>query len=492
MKKKHIPAVLVLLTLALGCLCLPGGIIPASPSPTPKVKPTIPAFPTIPEITASPGIETPVADSVELTSAGPWLLVETDKGLWAANLDGSGLKRLTDVDFWDYRLPSALQPFGNLVAYISPAGFDLHHMSLNLLSLPDGTITRVTDLTSAETETYADLDPGQAGIEALLAVRNRHNLAWSPDGRLLAFVGVMDGPSADIYTYDTVTQEIRRLSQGDAQHYFPSWSPGGQTLLYFGTDSFSSGAVLSTTGVWAASGVEMTPELLYIPSGDGGAENLVGWLDDTTAVLDNVYPAGGPERLRLYDVVSKEEVVLSEGSLRAVAVDSWRGTVIYADPSGLFQLTSPDETPVQISQKEVEWIPPVEPGEYFIKVYFTDGSLATYGNSDYDHAVSPNTVTMGSGGQDVSVWGWIWCWTSDAEAEPGAWVTGPGADVGRIFNDPAAFPIWNQDSNLFFFEVEGVNAFRLYRATFDAFYNDLTAVGLIDAALRSVGWLGNP
>jgi hypothetical protein len=492
MKKNLVPLIIVLLILGLGCLCLPGGITPLSPSPTPQVRPTIPASPIVPEITFSHVVETPESNPVELTATGPWLLVETDKGLWAANLDGSGLTQLTDVDYWDYRLLVALQPKGNLVAFISPAGSDLHHMALNLLSLPDGSITRVTDLTSAETEAYAELQPGAAGYEALLSVRDRHNLAWSPDGRRLAFVGVMDGPTAEVYTYEPALEQIRRISRDDSQNYSPSWSPDGQTLLYFGTDSLSSGAVLSTTGVWAASGEEMTPALLYTPAGDGGAEHLVGWLDATTAVLDNIYPASGPERLRLYDLVTKEELMLNEGWMLAVAVDSWRGALIYANPSGLFLLTSPDETPVLISQKEVEWIPPPNPGEYFFKVFFMDGSLATYGTSDYDHAVSPNTVLTGTGGQDVSLWGWIWCWTSDAEAEPGAWVTGPGAEVGRIFDDRANFPIWDQDSNLFFFGVEGVNAFRLYRATFDAFYSDLTEVGFIDAALRSVGWLGNP
>jgi hypothetical protein len=486
---------ILVLILGMGCLCTPIGFLQNrwTPTYTPKQTPAqietkIPVH-VVPTETSAP-VNIPV--TVPLNATGPWLLVETDSGLWATNHNGSGLKKLTDIDYWDYRLPAALQPHGNLIAFISPAGSDLHHMSLNLLSLPEGTITKITDLTSAETEAYADLAPGEAGLEALLAVRERHNLAWSTDGQRLAFVGVMDGPTAEIYVYDIVLNKIQRISSDDAQNYSPSWSPDGKTLLYFGTDSFSSGAVLSTNGVWEASGEGMNPSWLYTPEKDSGAEHLVGWMDDTTAVLDNIYPASGPERLRLYNVVTTKEVMLNENWMLAAEADSWRFAVIYADPSGLFLLTSLDETPVHLSQQEVEWIPPVNPGEYFFKVYFTDGSLATYGTSEYDHAVSPTNVMMGTGGQDVSVWGWIWLWTSDAETEPGAWVTGPGADVGRIFDDRAAFPMWDQDSNLFFFGVEGVNAFRLYHATFDAFYSDLMEVGFINAAVRSVGWLGNP
>ena len=35
-----------------------------------------------------------------LNAEGPWLLMETDQGLWAANPDGSGMAQLTDVDYW--------------------------------------------------------------------------------------------------------------------------------------------------------------------------------------------------------------------------------------------------------------------------------------------------------------------------------------------------------------------------------------------------------
>ena len=492
---KTVVVAILVFSLELSCLCTPLGILQSSWAPTFTPFPTLSQIETKPPVKIIPTeTSTPVniPDNRVLTDEGPWLLVETNQGLWATNLDGSGLTKLTDYDYWDYMLPAALQPHGNLVAFISPVGSDLHHMALNLLSLPNGTITKVTDLTSEETEAYADLAPGEAGNEALLAVRNRHNLAWSTDGLNLAFVGVMDGPTADIYTYNTMLGQIRRISTDDAQDYFPSWSPDGKTLLYFGTDSFSSGAVLSTTGVWAASGDDLVSKWLYTPDSDSGAEHLVGWMSNSTAVLDNLYPASGPERLRLYNVVTTEEVMLNEGWMLAAEADSWRFAVIYANPSGLFLLTSPDETPVQVSQQEVEWIPPVDPGEYFFKVFFTDGSLATYGTSDYDHAISPINVITGTGGQDVSVWGWIWLWTSNAEAEPGAWVTGPGADVGRIFNDKAGFPMWDEDSNLFFFGEEGVNVFRLYRATFNATYNDVTALGLIDATVRSVAWLGNP
>jgi hypothetical protein len=477
---KRLAISILIISLGLGCLCNPISLFGVSPTATEVIQPFPVQTDTIPAVIVQP----------TLSPEGPWLMVETDAGLWATNLDGSGATQLTDVDYWDYNLPTALQPSGNMVAFISPAGNDLHHMALNMISLPDGSVTKITDLTSAETEAFADLGEGSAGYEALLAIRNRHNLAWTSDGSRLAFTGLMDGPSAEIYIYDVDQEQIRRVSTDDAQDYFPSWSPDGSRLVYFGTDSFSSGAVLNTTGVWLASGEELAPSLLYKP--EDAAEFLAGWMGNTHIVLYNTHPAGGAENLRLLDLDTNTAVQLNEGGILTAAVDSWRWAVIYYDHYGLYLLTAWDEAPTQVSDKEVEWISPVDPGEYFFKVYFTDGSLATYGTSEYDYGISPTTVLTGTGGQDVSVWGWIWLWTSDSTREPGAWVTGPGVEIGRIFDDPAAFPIWDQDSNLFFFGVEGTHAFRLYRATFEAFYSDLSEVAFIGAAIRSVGWLGYP
>lgn len=35
---------------------------------------------------------------------------------------------------------------------------------------------------------------------------------WSPDGRYLAFLGAIEGPSSDVYVYDTATDRVQRLT----------------------------------------------------------------------------------------------------------------------------------------------------------------------------------------------------------------------------------------------------------------------------------------
>jgi hypothetical protein len=488
---RFVTCVIILMTLSLGCLCLPTGITPTSPFPTPPVNPIVTATPVLetpfinPIVTATPVLETPV-NTAGLISGGPWLLIETDHGLWAANADGSGLTQLTNVDYWDWNLPNAVQPGGNQVVFLTPSTYDFHNMALNLLSLPEGTITKLTDLTSPATEAYTGSAPGDDKFEGLQAVRNRHNYSWSQDGTRLAFVGLMDGPSAELYLYDATSGDIKRVSTDDAQNYWPSWSPDGNTLLYFGAKAFGTGAGLDTTGVWSARGDGTNVTSLYVPK--DGSEEQVGWLDAKTVLIDTWYPAAGGENLRLFDVVTTSKIMLSEDWIISAKADSWRGAAMFANSSGLYLLTAEDRAPVQVSQEEVSRIDTLEPGEYFFSVYFANGSLATYGTSDMDHQVSP--VKEDSGSLEVAMYAWIWCWTSEGNSQPGVWITGPGIDIGQIYDGDARLPIWDTHNNLLFFASNGGSGYDLYRTTFSAYYRDLAVVGSIDAEIYRVVWLG--
>lgn len=480
---RSVTVVIILVTLSLGCLCLPAGIIPTIPAPTQPVKPIV----TVPPVLVPPTVEPPVSNTSGLAPNGPWLLIEAGQvGLWGANADGSGMTQLTDRDYWDLNLANAVQPGGNKVAFVSPATYDFHNMALNLLSLPDGTITKITDLTSPETEAYTESVPGDDSFEGLRAVRNQHNYAWSPDGTRLAFVGLMDGPSAEIYLYNDLSGVIQRVSNDDAQNYWPSWSPDGNALLYFGAEAFGTGAGFNTTGVWLAHGDGMDVTLLYRP--ESGSEELAGWLDATTAVIDTWHPANGGENLRLYDIFTTKTSMLSADRVISAATENLRGSAMFANSSGLYLLTAEDRAPVRVSQEEVARIDPVEPGEYFFTVYFTNGSLATYGTSEMDYQVSP--VENDSVELEVASYALIWAWTSDGVSQPGVWITGPGIEIGQIFDKGARLPIWDKNNNLLFFAPKRAGGYDLYRTTFEAYYRDLAVVGSIDPGIDRVVWLG--
>jgi hypothetical protein len=477
---------ITLLISGLSCQWLTQDLTPATPTDESPAEETAP--PTEPP--TSPDTPTSPPEAGVLNAGGPWLLIETPEGWWAANPDGTAITQLTEVDYKD-----AIQPGGNLIAFITPA-FSIHYnvyqnMALNTLSLPDGKVTKITDLTSPETEAYAEEGPGTLNFDALRAVRDQRSFAWSPDGTRLAFTGAMDGPTADIYLYTLASGEIQRVSRDEAENYDPYWSPDGAHLLYFGTDHFGVGAGFETTGVWSARGDGTNVTRLYVPERKGLNEELVGWLDATTAVM---YSWWGHRNLRLFDVVSTETVVLEEERfIAAAAISGQHGAVLFANDSGLYRLTADERTPVLLSTDPVAGIWLRNPEASHFNVRFENGSVATFGNvdsgqTDLEYQVSPINVSAGS--LDVAEYGLIWAWTSTDAGQPGVWITGPGMEIGQIYSGEAFAPIWDADNNLLFFAPKDGGGYRIYRATFLGHYEDLTEVGALEASdIRSIAWI---
>ncbi len=476
----------LILIVSLGCLCMPAGLNLVS---TPEAVSTTTETPQ-PSPSATPQAVSPEkpSDGTVLNTSGPWLLIETEQGLWAANPDGSALTQLTTVDYWKGGLKQAIQPKGNQVVFLSPGNFDFNHMALNLLSLPDGKVTRITNLTSTTTEDYAQLSPGDPGFEALRAVGEQTSYAWSPDGTRLAFGGVMDGPSADIYLYDVTSGTISRVSQDPAQNFAPSWSPDGTHLLYMAAESFGTGAGGTMSGVWMADSEGANPTELFATNSAG--EEVEGWLDDSTVLLATWAQPCGLQRLRFYDLNTHKETVLNEDCFNsASAAHVGIGSALYSNASGIYMLTTDERTPTQVSTAGDAFIDPRQAGDQVFTVRFEGGGMATFGNiSDFDHQVSP--VKAQPNEMDLAEYGAIWGWTSLDASQPGAWITGPGVEFGQIFDAPASHPIWSEHNNLLFFAGQDSGSQAIYLTTFDNFYQDLHQVNTIDAQPIEVAWLG--
>jgi len=487
-KKEHTKsklAVLIGLVLVVSLNCLPGSVTPISAPGNPVGVPTdTRSAPT--DTPQSVPLENPPAGG-SLNATGPWLLIKTSQGLWAANPDGGALSQLTNVDYWRGNLRQAIQPDGNQVVFLTPGNYDFHHMALKLLSLPDGKVTKITDLTSASTEAYTNSGPGDSGFEALRAIGEQASYAWSPDGTRLAFSGVMDGPSADIYLYDTRTGVITRVSQDPAQDFAPSWSPDGKRLVYLAANGFGTGAGGSMSGVWMANGDGSNPTQLF--PADSAGEMIEGWLDDTTVLLATWNQPCGSQKLRLYDLESKQVSMLYDDCFTSATADGHYGAALYSTSSGVYMLTAENRTPTQVDTAVNASIDPRHAGDQVFTVRFASGGVATFGSlSQFDHQVSP--VKASAGQMDVAEYGAIWGWTSRDAAQPGVWITGPGMDIGQIFEGPAILPIWSQDNNLLFFAPQDSGGCVIYLATFASSYSDLHQVNTLAVSPTSAAWLG--
>jgi hypothetical protein len=136
-----------------------------------------------------------------------------------------------------------------------PASDGPFDLQLNLLHIPDGETTKVTDLLAPDypanfeknAEAVKGLPifegediPSIAGYLRESFLAGIKSAAWSPNGRYLAFAGEMDGPSSDLYVYDIGKNAVLRLSSGPkniSPNHEPNiyWSSGGKWIVYSST-----------------------------------------------------------------------------------------------------------------------------------------------------------------------------------------------------------------------------------------------------------------
>ncbi len=221
--------------------------------------------------------ETSVPAGGALTDEGPWIIFEAEDGLWALNPDGSNLTHLVDeIIVAPTDLEAGISPSGSTLAFVTASdALTLQNLTLKLLKLPEGTVETITRLTSSETEPEAQFDICDPKHEAARAVTIDDGLGWSSDGRQLAFIGSMQGPTADLYVYLRDDGGITRLSNGPSQAYGIQWSNSDETIVHFGASCFGTGAGFNVTGAWAAYADNSNVIDLYTPGPKSYGEQFI-------------------------------------------------------------------------------------------------------------------------------------------------------------------------------------------------------------------------
>ena len=143
-------------------------------------------------------------------------------------MDGTGLSFLAPETVGSYiLLQEGVASSGGRFAYLTTVdGYDQAKLQVIDIAHP------------ANNKTIPLFSSDEADIDARRAVVEQPSFAWSHDGEQLAFFGVMDGPSSDLYVYSTKDDQITRLTSGPSQGYQPSWSPDDQYIVHSGADSF--------------------------------------------------------------------------------------------------------------------------------------------------------------------------------------------------------------------------------------------------------------
>jgi WD40 repeat protein len=460
------------------------------PSASPTAVKTAPERNLTPTNPATPGVTVPSA-ALYLPANGPWLLSKDENNLYLV-----GANQTTPINSEKVVAPGDLEamiaPKGGYVAFVTSADPSaISGLNLNIYNLTSKKMEKVIALTSAKTEPKPNAGPGDPALEAVRSITEFNSLAWSPDGRRLAFIGVQDGPSSDLYMYALDTQKVTRLTDGPSQGFSPSWSPDGKYIVQFGATSFGTGAGISMAGVWATQADTGISTSLYPTTSSGEIE--LGWANANTTLVYSFNAMCGYYNLRAVSLQPLKVTTVFGGCFNATAFDPASGSIVLGITQGQADLCNCGKK--------------VDSGLYLVKL---DGSLkrlnsadvrsvaylknagAAWGYADnqggiaYSLAGKALTLPAGlpSGTPFVSAGGKAWAWTAGSiDKKPGVWVGAPDGNVTKVSDLPSGAATWTQDGSALLF----LSNTSLYAAPAPGYQTVL--LGKTSAA-NQMGWAG--
>jgi hypothetical protein len=399
--QKHCTSLVLILILIVSSSCQSQTPVE---TPTPSVTP-VPADtePRPPTVTPTPAIPAPPPTITPSIPAGLSTMYGGPKGIWISRPDGRSLAKLTDLGIDGINLRRVRSPNGDRMALIvqTEAGLDLVEVLI-----PGGETKTIAHLYSITNEELI-ANPTSARAFTAYAIRDYDNLAWEPGGRYLAFVGAMDGPTSDLYLYDTESGKIRRLTDGEAQAVFPTWSWDGEYILLYGVSWKGpfGGAILGhdhldeVVSVHVSSGLG---NLLPVPK--SVAFNFVGWQGARHYITYDSDETCYARNLRSVDVVTGEATPIMEASFySAIAYSDQYEAFLFASEAsaagcpdspgeGTFLLSEGQTTPVKLLDRkvyEVRWLPGTQAFYAYPEGFFSAEGTKVYEPPVYEKSFHP-------------------------------------------------------------------------------------------------------
>jgi hypothetical protein len=502
MKVKSISAGLLFLIVLVGCSA---PVTPLTPAGTPQhtVETIAPAAQVIPSSSPVPptGEAPRIQQPQPFTISEPVLLFPTDNGLAFVNADGTGKTLLgAGSPSFDFNLGGEFAPNAGLLAInigdnpFTPDTEGCCVLTVNLMNLPANTLRVITPLFSPEMQQAlqeaSNTGERNAAVEAGIAVaENADTLAWSPDGRYLAFIAAIDGPSSDVYSYDRDTGQIRRLTDGPNQAARLFWSPDSQWIIHEEVESFGTGAGWNVKAVWAAAPDGSGNRKLY-DAEYSGDEVFVTWVSPDTFLVYS-WTAIGLQNIRLVNVDSGEAQRIGpnypvqalafdpESQTQLTVVDTY--TAQHNNRQGGLYLASPSNPPQLIAPGnwyDVRWLPHAQlffaKGEDGVISVALDGTTQDFPGEGALPIDSPDGA-------------WLLAWGDGNFTSPiGLRLYTTDGELARtITEDAVTLATWSPDSTGVFYVSDGM----LYYVAIPNGELLLIEEDLISSDAGSLGWV---
>jgi hypothetical protein len=444
-----------------------------------------------PILTPTQAIPTPTPQPTVAVD-GPWLVFHApEEGLIQAyDIDAQvTLEIVLPEPIYTSDLVNGLSPDGHTLVVRAGSEYKTDELGLYLIDLPSIEVTKLTPLLSLSVQRNIINDVGTRAFDTFRAVTRDDGLAWSPDGRFLAFTAALDALSSDLLMWDTQNDRIERLNGVYSHSTSPFWAPESNWLI-----SQEMGDYSEKTG-WRSEVVSSLripsfsdQNTLYLPVSGSQGEVFLGWLN-AQSFMSYSQTVDGPQMLRQVNVDTLVVNQIISGSFSQAALD--RGTTAYAYTLDDEAAASRDLVAGIYLVKVGSSVPElIRSGVWPTLIWDTGGLFVASGEqgligftSDGQNIFLPdeNMARLSPSGN------WLVAWGDEEGGNTGArlYQSPSGTRLQDLTDLQVESVFWQPDSKAFFMVAEGT----LYRIAFPGLGLEEIATGFTEDHPPALSWI---